>query len=218
MHRRSYKVKGLTLIEALIYLLISSIVLGILLSAFIGSKRVMETMRRQQSKTDFLWRISALYDYLEGSVTNLLTPLKRLYKEDNKTYILVVSPYDNPYSALDSAPDGFYAGECPNGHLSLAKISAGTKESIEGNCSAASYYRLGHSGIPAFALLKIDGENRVMEEGVGTEIYPTSLGTGNFAIIMKKKDGTETNDPRDAAYLSVRFMPENLEVTSWEEM
>ncbi len=214
MYRLSHKVKGLTLIEALIYLLISSVILGILLSAFIGSRRVVETMERQQDRTDFLWRISALYDYLEGSTTNLLTPLERLYKEGNKVYILVVSPYDSPYSALDTAPDGFYAGECSNGHLSLVKLKAGGKESVQGNCSAVSYYRLGHSGIPAFVLLKMEGKNRVMEEGVGTEMYSTFLNTGSFAIIMKKKDGTGTNDSSEAAYLAVRFLPENLEVSS----
>ncbi|GEM_PF-4663162 len=210
------KVRGITLLEALIYLFISSVLIAIFATSFLGAKRSVETMVKEQKKIDFVWKLSGIYDYLLASEANLLSGLKRIYLEDDGIYIPVVSPYERPYFSLNGAPDGFYAGECNNGRLSLYLVRKNRVSNLHGGCSRPPFYYLGYGGIPAFAAIK-SGQNgeRMLVEGVEGRTYITSLGQGSFSLEMRNRNGTPAADSTDAVFLSIKFTPENLEVSTW---
>lgn len=218
MRGTSSQIRGITLLETIIYVFVSSVLLAIFATSFVSAKRSVETMAKEQNKLDFVWKISGIYDYLLASEANPLSGLKSIYLEDKGIYIPVVCPYKTAYSSLKDAPDGFYAGECEDETLALYQVKDGKASTLHGDCFSPPFYFLGYGGIAAFVAIKSDGNGkRIIVEGVNGEIFTTSLGKGGFSLEMKDENGSPVTDSSKAAFISIKFLPENLEVSSWRE-
>lgn len=218
MRGTSSKIKGITLLETMVYIFASSVLLAIFAISFLGTKKSVETMVKEQNKLDFAWKISGIYDYLLASEANFLLGLKSVYLEDGGIYIPVVCPYKKAFFSLKDVPDGFYAGECGGETLALYQVKGGKARALHGDCFSPPFYFLGYGGIPSFVIIKREENgNRIVVEGVNGEIFTTSLGNGEFSLEMKEKDGSPTADSSEAVFISIKFLPENLEVSTWRE-
>lgn len=217
MYRVSSKITGFTILEVLVYLFALSIIMAVLLSSFRWVKNYMQTINREQLRIDKVWKISAFYDYLMAGEANNLFGLKRLYTGSGELIIPVVSPYDPSLDSLKDAKEGFYLGKCKDDDLVIYSIQNGKSKKVFGECEPFLFYHLGYGGVPAFVILREESGRLFMEEGVEKEIFRTDLGPGEFQVIMKKSNGDNVEDSSLADFISIKFLPENLEVATWKE-
>jgi len=219
MRFHARKVKGFSLIEVIIYVLATSVLIGIVLGLFLAAKRTIANQQKIQEKLDVLWKASALLDYLQGSESNLLTQLQRVYYTGGAIVIPVVSPYDTPVASLDGVENGFYAGACSSTSFAIWWVEAGKKKLVEGdNCSPPFFYRLGHSGIPAYVKLFENDGSVYMLEAVGTRTFSSLIEDGTFSFEMFDSNGYPVYDSRQAVYIGVKINgPVPVEVSTWKE-